>query len=89
MYLVLTPDIPDSKANVLVFDSLHVEPYCGNGGDDLSELQLVEDGGLTSCIETDHKDPHLLLGEEAAEELREGEPHVATAVKAVNQQLSA
>ena len=58
----------------------------GDGGDDLAELELVEDGGLTSCIETDHEDPHLLLGEEAAEELREGEPHVATTVKVINQQ---
>jgi hypothetical protein len=50
---------------------------CGDGSDDLSKLELVEDGGLTSRIETHHEDPHLLLGEEAAEELREGEPHVA------------
>jgi hypothetical protein len=25
-YLVLTPDIPDSEANVLVFNSLHIKP---------------------------------------------------------------
>lgn len=24
---------------------------CGNGGDDLAELQLVEDGGLTGGVE--------------------------------------
>lgn len=25
----------------------------GNGRDDLSQLQLVQDGGLTSCVQTD------------------------------------
>lgn len=48
----------------------------GNGGDDLAELELVEDGGLTGRIEPDHENPHLLLGEEAAEQLPEGEPHL-------------
>ena len=26
---------------------------CGDGGNDLTELEFVEDGGLTSGIETD------------------------------------
>jgi hypothetical protein len=46
-----------------------------NGGDDLAELELVQYGGLTSCVETDHEDTHLPLGEELLEELGEGEPH--------------
>ena len=50
--------------------------YGGDGGDDLAELELVEDGGLTSRVETNHEDPHLLLGEEAAEQLPEREPHL-------------
>jgi hypothetical protein len=49
----------------------------GDGGDDLSELELVEDGGLTGSIEPNHQNPHLLLGEEAAEQLREREPHLS------------
>ena len=53
----------------------------GDGGDDLAELELVEDGGLTSCIETDHEDPHLLLGEEATEQLREREPHLRSSAE--------
>ena len=48
----------------------------GDGGDDLAELELVEDGGLTGGIKPDHEDPHLLLGEEAAEQLPEREPHL-------------
>ena len=48
----------------------------GDGGDDLAELELVEDGGLTGGIEPDHENPHLLLGEEAAEQLPKGETHL-------------
>ena len=33
----------------------------GDGGDDLSQLELVKDCGFTSCVETNHKDPHFLL----------------------------
>lgn len=32
----------------------------GNGGDDFTELELVQDGGLTSGVKTDHQDAHLL-----------------------------
>lgn len=47
----------------------------GNGGDDLSELQLIQDCRLTGCVETDHENTHLPLGEEFLEQLRECEPH--------------
>ena len=33
---------------------------CGDGGDDFTELQLVEDGGLSGGVKTDHQDSHLL-----------------------------
>ena len=38
---------------------------CGDGGDDLSELQLVEDCGLSRSVQPDHQDPHLLLSEQS------------------------
>jgi len=79
-YLVLTTNIPNSEANVLVLNSFNIKSYGGDGGDDLAELELVEDGGLTSRVETNHEDPHLLLGEEAAEQLREREPHLRSCV---------
>jgi len=28
----------------------------GDGGDDLSELELVKDSGFTSSVQSDHKD---------------------------------
>ncbi len=46
-----------------------------NSGDDLPKLQLVKDGRLTGSIETNHKNAHLLLGEEPLEQLGEREPH--------------
>ena len=46
-----------------------------DGSNDLSELELVEDGGLSSGIESHHQDPHLLLRKQALEELGEGETH--------------
>lgn len=32
-----------------------------DGGDNLAELELVEDGGLTGGIETDHKNTWVLV----------------------------
>ena len=49
--LVLTSDIPDGEVDVLVLDRLDVEPDGGDGGDDLAELELVEDGGLAGGVE--------------------------------------
>ena len=46
-----------------------------NGGDNLSKLELVKDGRLTSGIKSDHQDPHFLLRKQAAKELPKGEPH--------------
>ena len=48
----------------------------GDGGHDLAELQLVEDGGLTGRIQPDHEDPHLLLAKEALEQASENVPHL-------------
>lgn len=41
----------------------------GDGGDDLTQLELVKNGGFTGGIQSDHQDAHLLLGEEAREQL--------------------
>ena len=53
---------------------------CGDGGDDFTELQLVENGGLSGGIETDHKNSHLLLSPETVEQTRECETHVGCVV---------
>ena len=47
----------------------------GNSCNDLSELQLVQDCGFTSCVKSDHQYPHLLFAEQALEKHRESVPH--------------
>ena len=49
--LVLTADVPDSKADVLVLHRLHVESDGGNSGHDLAQLQLVKNRGLASSVQ--------------------------------------
>lgn len=46
--------------------------YCG---DNLSKLELVQDGGLTSSIETNHQNSHFLLGKNPTKELCKTETH--------------
>ena len=40
----------------------------GDGGHDLTQLELVQNCGLSSCVKSDHQNAHLLLAEEALEE---------------------
>ena len=51
--LVLTADVPNRERDVLVLDRLDVETDCGDCGDDLAELQFVEDGRLSGGIKSD------------------------------------
>ena len=48
----------------------------GDGRDDFTELELVEDSGLSGGIETNHQNSHLLLTPEPVEQLRECETHL-------------
>lgn len=43
----------------------------GNNGNNLLEFELINNRRLTSCVETNHENMHLPLGEE----LSEGKPH--------------
>ena len=49
---------------------------CGDSGDDFTELELVENSGLSGGIETNHEDSHLLLAPQAVEQLGEGKTYV-------------
>jgi len=69
--LVLTTDIPHRKLDVLVLHRLDVEADGGDGCDNLAELQLVEDGGLSGGIKTNHENSHLLLPPQLVKELRD------------------
>jgi len=49
---------------------------CGNGGDDFTKLELVQNGGLSGSIETDHQNSHLLLSPQTIEQSRECDTHI-------------
>ena len=68
---------PHGEANVLVLNRLDVEANRRDGGDNLAKLELVQDGGLASSVKADHQDAHILLAEQLAEDLGEGETHGA------------
>lgn len=36
----------------------------GDGGDDFSQLELVQDGGLSGSIQSHHQDPHFFLAKQ-------------------------
>ena len=53
---------------------------CGNGGDDFTELELVQNRGLSSSIETDHQNSHLLLSPQAIKQSGECDTHLGGVV---------
>jgi len=74
--LVLSSDIPYGELNVLVLDGLDVESDCWDSRDDFTKLELVKDGGLSSCVQTNHQDSHLLLSPQLVKQLRECKTHI-------------
>jgi len=73
--LVLAADIPDGEGNVFVFDGFDVEADGRNGGDDLAQFQLVQNGGFAGRVQPHHQDTHLLLAEQTLEKAAEVETH--------------
>jgi len=54
---------------------LDVKPDGRDGGNDLAQLELVEDGRLARGVEPHHEDAHVLLPEELGEKLANAEAH--------------
>ena len=52
--LGLASDVSDGKAQILVLNSVNVETDCLNCGDCFNQFELVENGRLASCIQTNH-----------------------------------
>lgn len=52
---VLATDVPNRKADVLVLDRFYVESDGGNGRDNFTQLQLVQDCCFTGGIQTNCK----------------------------------
>lgn len=78
--LILSSDVPHGELEVLVLNGLNIEANGGNSGDDLAELELEEDSGLTGGIEADHEDADLLLAEQALEGGGDGLTHCVCVV---------
>lgn len=52
------------------------EPTDGrDGGDDFTQLQLVEDRRFPRGVQPHHQDPHLLLSNEAFQQIPKNIPH--------------
>ena len=49
---------------------------CGDSGDDLTKLQLVENGGLSGGVESQHQQAHLLGSEDLAHHSRDLSTHL-------------
>jgi len=67
--LILTTNIPHCKVDVFVLNCLYVETNCGNGGNDLTKLKFVQNGGFSSSIKSHHQNTHVLLAKEPSEQL--------------------
>lgn len=61
---VLATNVPHGELQVLVLKRLHIEANGWYRRHNLTQFQLVKNGGLTRGIEADHEDAHLLLSEQ-------------------------
>ena len=46
-----------------------------NGGDNFAQLELIQDGGFTGGVETNHQNAHFLLAKELREKSGEAQTH--------------
>eukprot|EP00413_Alexandrium_margalefii_P026231 CAMPEP_0204574040 /NCGR_PEP_ID=MMETSP0661-20131031/40364_1 /ASSEMBLY_ACC=CAM_ASM_000606 /TAXON_ID=109239 /ORGANISM="Alexandrium margalefi, Strain AMGDE01CS-322" /LENGTH=268 /DNA_ID=CAMNT_0051582527 /DNA_START=42 /DNA_END=849 /DNA_ORIENTATION=- len=84
--LVLSANIPNSEAEVLVLNRLDIEPDGRDGGNHFAQLQFVQNRRLACGVKSDHQDAHVGLADEALPYLGESEAHrtagaTATAVE--------
>ena len=47
----------------------------GDCGNDLSQFELVKDGGLSGSVQTHHQNPHLFLPKEIFKQICKHVPH--------------
>jgi len=73
--LILTTDIPHSEVDVLVLNSLDVETDGRDRRNDLTELELVQNRGLSGGIKTDHQNTHVLAAQKSLQQRADSETH--------------
>jgi len=66
---ILTSDVPDGEVDVLILDRFDIETDGRNGSHDFAQFELVQDCRLTRSVEADHQYPHLLLANQASQQL--------------------
>ena len=69
--LILATYIPHGEADILVLHGLNIEANGWDSSDNLPKLKLVQYGGLTSCIQPNHKYPHVSHAKQTLEKGRE------------------
>lgn len=74
-YSLLTANVPDGHGEILELHLLDIEPNGRDGGDDLVELQLVQDGGLPGGVQPKHADAGRRRAEQAVDEVGEEDSH--------------
>ena len=67
-YFSLTADIPLGEADMLVLNSLHIEPDVGYGGPHFPQLEFVQHGCLASIVQAKHPNPGWSCGKESVNE---------------------
>jgi hypothetical protein len=64
---LLATNIPHCKSYIFVGHFFNIKANCWNRCQLFPKFQLVEDGGLSGGIETNHEDSHFLIeGEKSA-----------------------
>ena len=64
--LILTPNIPHIKLDILIRHRLDVKPHGRNRSHVLSQLELVQNSRLARGVETEHEEAHFLGSEDLA-----------------------
>ena len=73
---ILSSDVPNGEFDLLELNSFDIESDGGNWGDNLTKFEFIEDGGLTSSIETQHEGAKLFLTEERVEKFSKTKSHL-------------
>lgn len=47
-------------------------------GNDFSQLELVQDGGLSSSVQSYHQNPHFFLAEQTTKQFAKMSPHLGS-----------
>ena len=64
---ILAADVPHCEADVFELNGFNIESDRGNGSNNFTQLQFVQDRGLTRGIQPHHQNSHFFLAEQRFE----------------------